>query len=108
MTNLAPAPAFPDAACATHPQPSWWTPRRADSEEAEAAAHVCRRCPALAACADWAARHKPRAGIWAGEFHGGPGMSWLCAHCLRWADDDTACGHCGRDEEYRPPRRGTT
>ncbi len=56
------------AACATHPNPEWWTgsnPRqRAD------AAKVCQTCPVIRDCRREADELDACYGVWAGEVRG--------------------------------------
>lgn len=62
-TDLAPMLLGQAAApCAVHPDPDMWTrPVGIHDPDAVAAARICRTCPVIEACHQWAQEHRPRA-----------------------------------------------
>lgn len=72
-----PAPWMADAACASVPVAQLDLLRRCepwswdDQHHLIACAQVCKRCPVLAACRDFADRHhRALVGVWGGVYHG--------------------------------------
>lgn len=64
MTLLAPElPLLPDAACRDSTNPDAWFSY--DARVTEQARNICRRCPVLRDCLEWALTHK-ETGLWAG------------------------------------------
>lgn len=51
--------------CLDPARADWWISE--DREEAEAAAHGCLNCPALAACGKYVDAFPEKAGVWAGR-----------------------------------------
>lgn len=61
----APGEWIEDAACARVGGDSWY-PEKGESDVAEDAKRVCRRCPVLAECLDYAIANGEKHGIWGG------------------------------------------
>ena len=55
-----------DAACRNHPNPDLWFPGPGQTAKTEQALAICRTCPVITACAEWADQHDPLYGTWAG------------------------------------------
>jgi len=62
LAELEAAPDFPDALCAQSPDPDLWFAETPD--EVATAKAICRRCPALEACAIYALSQPDTVGIW--------------------------------------------
>ncbi|MFF0492586.1 WhiB family transcriptional regulator [Nocardia sp. NPDC004068] len=65
-----------DAICHTHP-PDLWFPNSTGAQrkaDAARAITICRTCPVLRQCADFALATEMRAGIWGGHDLGNPGQ----------------------------------
>jgi WhiB family transcriptional regulator, redox-sensing transcriptional regulator len=52
MMKLRPVPLLDGAACRRHPDPDLWFSEK--PAEREAARYICRSCPVLAECREWA------------------------------------------------------
>lgn len=64
MSLFAPEfPVLPDAACRATESPDAWF--SFDARVTEQARNICRRCPAIRECLEWAITHKED-GLWAG------------------------------------------
>lgn len=55
-----------EAACLGHPNPDLWFPGPGRHGDAAKAVAVCRGCPVIVQCRQWAQRHDPAHGIWGG------------------------------------------
>lgn len=66
MFGFVDIPQFGDAACADQSihDPEMWFTTDGDLGAAHRARMVCRRCPALRACLEWALVNDERHGIW--------------------------------------------
>lgn len=92
------------AACRGH-DPDLWFPGPGQSRRREEAIRICSGCPVRVECADWAARHRPPFGVWAGVPESE--RDTTTARPSRWSEANLR--PCGTVAAYqRHLRRGET
>ncbi|AQT78303.1 hypothetical protein B1R94_02210 [Mycolicibacterium litorale] len=97
------------AACRSH-DPDLWFPERGDKRTKAAALRICRTCPVIAACRDYALRTGQPDGIWGGLTQTQRtkllGVSSFVRRTLRDSEDpDRRLKPCGTPAAYERHRR---
>jgi hypothetical protein len=105
---LKPMGDWPDrAACKGYPQHIFFPERGDSTSEAKA---ICRTCPVIGECLDWAKKAPEKYGVWGGQ---SPkkrrgGRVWVCQDCrgeIAGVGRAYFCGPCGEQRSVESHAR---